>query len=51
MKVKAKVLRTFRNKYSKGLHKAGETVEVSKKRFKEINASKHGQLIEEVKEE
>lgn len=51
MGVTAKVLVTFKNKYSKNLHKKDEIIEVSKKRFKEINATKFGKLVEEVKEE
>lgn len=51
MSVKAKVLKTFKNKYSKSLHEKGGMIEVSKKRLKEINSTKHGKLAEEVKEE
>lgn len=51
MKLKAKVLTTIKNKYSKALHKKGDVIEVSEKRYKEINGTKHGQLVEKVKED
>lgn len=45
-KVKVRVLRTFRNKYSKSLHKAGDLLSISPKRLEEINSTRHGQLVE-----
>ena len=48
--MKAKALRTFRNKYSKKLHKEGEVIEISEKRFNEINSAGFGTLVEEIKE-
>lgn len=49
-KVKVRVLRTFRNKYSKSLHKAGDLLTISPKRLEEINSTRHGQLVELVEE-
>lgn len=50
-KVKVRVLRTFRNKYSKSLHKAGDLLTISPKRLEEINSTRHGQLVELVEDE
>lgn len=49
-KVKVRVLRTFRNKYSKSLHKRGDLLVISEKRIQEINSAGHGKLVEPVKE-
>ena len=46
MQVKAKVLRTFKNKYSKKKHKKGEVLTISESRFDEINDAGHGKLVE-----
>lgn len=48
--MKAKVKRNFINKYSKNLHKKGDVLDISKKRFEEINATSFGILVEEIKE-
>lgn len=50
-KVKVRVLRTFRNKYSKSLHKAGDLLTISPKRLEEINSTQYGQLVEPVEDE
>lgn len=49
-KIKVEVLRTFRNKYSKSLHKAGDLLDISEKRLEEINSAGYGQLVREVEE-
>jgi len=49
-KVTVRVLRTFRNKYSKSLHKKGDLLSISLKRMKEINSAGHGVLVELVDE-
>jgi len=49
-KVTVRVLRTFRNKYSKSLHKKGDLLSVSYKRMEEINSAGHGELVELVDE-
>lgn len=48
--MKVKVLRVFKNKYSKKTHKKGDILEVTKNRFKEINSTEHGVLVEEISE-
>ena len=45
-KVTVRVLRTFRNKYSKSLHKAGDLLAISLKRMEEINSAGYGRLVE-----
>jgi len=49
-KVRVRVLRTFRNKYSKSLHKKGDLLSISRKRMEEINSAGHGELVELVDE-
>lgn len=49
-KVKVRVVRTFRNKYSKSLHKAGDLLTISPKRMEEINSAGHGRLVEPVED-
>jgi len=49
-KVKVRVSRTFRDKYSKSLHKRGDLLTISEKRMQEINSAGHGKLVESVKE-
>lgn len=50
-KVKVRVLRQFRNKYSKSLHKAGDLLTISPKRMEEINSAGHGRLVELAEDE
>ena len=49
-KITVRVLRTFRNKYSKSLHKKGDLLSISPKRMEEINSAGHGVLVELVDE-
>ena len=49
-KVTVRVLRTFRNKYSKSLHHKGDLLSISRKRMEEINSAGHGELVELVDE-
>lgn len=49
MKVRALML--FRDKKEGVVRKQGDTFNVTKGRFKEINSTKHGLLVEEVIEE
>lgn len=49
-KVTVRVLRTFRNKYSKSLHRKGDLLSISRKRMEEINAAGYGVLVELVDE-
>lgn len=46
--MKAKVLKRFKDKYSGEIHKEGETITISKERYKEI--LKVAPLVEEVKD-
>lgn len=46
--MKAKVLRTFKDKYSGKFHKEGEVITISKDRYNEILTV--APLVEEVKE-
>lgn len=49
--MKVKVLRDFRDKESKEIHKKDAEIIISKERFKEINSTEHGKLVEEIKED
>lgn len=49
-KIKVEVIREFRNKYSKSLHKRGDLLTISKNRLREINSAGHGDLVEPVEE-
>ena len=49
-KITVKVLRTFRNKYSKSLHHKGDLLSISRKRMEEINSAGHGVLVKPVDE-
>ncbi len=49
-KITVRVLRTFRNKYSKSLHKKGDLLSISPKRMEEINSAGHEVLVELVDE-
>lgn len=48
--MKVKVLKVFRDKNTKKIYKAGQIIEVAKKRFEEINSTAFGVLVEEVQE-
>lgn len=48
--MKVKALRTFNDVKGKTIRKKDEIFEVTKKRFEEINSTKYGILVEEVKE-
>jgi hypothetical protein len=47
--MKAKVLREFKDKHSVRIHKAGDTLTISKERFNEILSV--APLVEEIKKE
>lgn len=49
--MKAKVIKRYRDKNTKRTHKPGEVVDVSKKRFDEINSTKYGVFLEEIIEQ
>ena len=46
--MRVKVLRNFRDKYTKALHKKDSILEVDKGRFEEINSTPFGILVEEI---
>ena len=46
--MKVKVIRQFRDKYTKVLHKKDSILEVDKGRFEEINSTPFGLLVEEI---
>lgn len=49
--MKVKVLKDFIDKDSKKNQKVGEVIEISQDRFKEINGSSHGIMVEPVIED
>lgn len=48
--MKVKVVKKFRDLKEEKHRAKGDTFEVSQARFKEINATRHGKLVEEIKE-
>ena len=47
-KIKAVVVKRFRNKYSKTIHEAGDILDLSPARLAEINSAGHGVLVEQI---
>lgn len=43
-----KVLRQFRDKYTKEIYQKGQKIEVSDERYEEINSTNHGALVEQI---
>lgn len=43
-----KVLRQFRDKYTKEIYQKGQKIEVSDERYEEINSTNHGALVEQL---
>jgi len=48
--MQVKVLRTFRDVKDNAVRRKGDVFEVTKKRFKELNSTEHGALVELVEE-
>jgi hypothetical protein len=48
--MKVKVLRNFRDKYTKKLYKKGQIIDVTNERYEEINSTAHGVLVEKIQE-
>lgn len=48
--MKAKVLKKFIDKETKDHYKINQELDITKKRFNEMNSTKHGILVEEIKE-
>lgn len=49
--MRVKTLRTFMDLKENKERKAGDTFKVSQERFKELNSTKYGTLVEELKDE
>lgn len=47
--MKAKVMRIFIDKYTDVQYEENAEIEVTKERFKEINSTEYGKLLEEIK--
>lgn len=45
------MLRQFKDKHTKVLHKKGDIIEISNERYEEINSTSHGVLVKEIKED
>ncbi len=48
--MKVRVLRRFRDKYTKKIYGIGEIIEVTNERYEEINSTAHGILVEKLDE-
>ena len=48
--MKVKVIRMFLDKETKKLHRAGDVIEISKRRYQEINGTALGVFVEEIKD-
>ena len=48
--MKVKVLRRFKDKYTKKICEVGEIIEVTNERYEEINSTAHGILVEKLDE-
>ena len=48
--MKVKVVRGFRDKYTKKLYKKDQIIEVTNERYEEINSTAHGILVEKLDE-
>jgi hypothetical protein len=49
--MKVKVTRSFTDKHTKVKYAKGDVIDVTLKRFNEINDGPHGELVEKVKKE
>ncbi len=49
--MKVKVLRKFRDKYTKQVYDKGRIIEVANERYEEINSTAHGILVQAIEEE
>lgn len=49
--MKVKVLKEFRDKYTKAFHKKNEIIEITKERYSEINSTALGIFVEKLEEE
>ena len=49
--MKVKVLRKFRDKYTKQVYDKGQIIEVTNERYEEINSTTHGILVKAIEDE
>lgn len=49
--MKVKVLRRFKDKYTKQVYDKGRIIEVANERYEEINSTAHGILVQSIEEE
>ena len=47
--MKVKVIKAYKDKHDKSLHKPGEELTISKGRYEEINSTVLGVFVEEIK--
>lgn len=48
--MRVKVLKRFKDKYTKKIYEIGEIIEVTNERYEEINSTAHGVLVEKLDE-
>ena len=48
--MRVKVLKRFKDKYTKKIYEIGEIIEVTNERYEEINSTAHGVLVEKIQE-
>ncbi len=48
--MKVKVLRKFRDKYTKEIYETGQIIDITHERYEEINSTAHGILVKKVEE-
>lgn len=48
--MKVKVIKPFRDKHSKTIHKKGQEIEVTQERYEEINSAALGPFVEKITE-
>jgi len=46
--MKVKVLRKFRDKYTKEIYETGQIIDITHERYEEINSTAHGILVEPI---
>lgn len=46
--MKAKVTKAFKDKHTKVIYQPGQEIEITKKRYEEINSTAFGILVEEI---
>lgn len=49
--MKAKVLRSFKDKYTKKYYKKRQIIDVTNERYEEINSTAHGVLVEAIEQD